>query len=76
MLKVFPRLADVPIEYGWGGTLAITMNRMPDFGRIGEHLWYAQGFSGHGVPTATTGSRDAMARAAPASCPLSRSGST
>ena len=33
--------------------MGITLNRMPDFGRIGEHLWYAQGFSGHGVPTAT-----------------------
>jgi len=53
MLKRYPELADVKIDYGWGGTLGITMNRMPDFGRIGRRIFYAQGFSGHGVPTAT-----------------------
>ncbi len=53
MLKIYPELKEVQIKYGWGGAVGITMNRMPDFGRIGEHLWYAQGFSGHGVPTAT-----------------------
>ncbi len=29
------------------------MNRMPDFGRLSANVFYAQGFSGHGVPTAT-----------------------
>ena len=53
MLNIYPELADTEIEYGWGGAVGITLNRMPDFGRIGERLWYAQGFSGHGVPTAT-----------------------
>ena len=53
MLKLYPELANVNIDYGWGGTLGITMNRMPDFGRIGKRTFYAQGFSGHGVPTAT-----------------------
>lgn len=53
MLKIYPELANVAIEYGWGGTLGITMNRMPDFGRLGRRTFYAQGFSGHGVPTAT-----------------------
>ncbi|MGB0156650.1 MAG: NAD(P)/FAD-dependent oxidoreductase [Luminiphilus sp.] len=53
MLNIYPELEDIEIEYGWGGAVGITLNRMPDFGRIGEHLWYAQGFSGHGVPTAT-----------------------
>ena len=53
MLNIYPELADVKIDYGWGGTLGITMNRMPDFGRVGSRIFYAQGFSGHGVPTAT-----------------------
>lgn len=26
---------------------------MPDFGRLAPNVFYAQGFSGHGVPTAT-----------------------
>lgn len=53
MLHIYPELADTRIDYGWGGTLAITMNRMPDFGRLSSSVFYAQGYSGHGVPTAT-----------------------
>lgn len=53
MLKIYPELEDTRIEYGWGGTLAITMNRMPDFGRLSPHVYYAHGYSGHGVPIAT-----------------------
>ena len=53
MLRIYPELAATPIDYGWGGTLAITMNRMPDFGRLSSQVFYAHGYSGHGVPTAT-----------------------
>lgn len=53
MLSVYPQLDATRIDYAWGGTLAITMNRMPDYGQLGENVFYAQGFSGHGVPTAT-----------------------
>lgn len=53
MLKVFPQLDTVPIEYGWGGTLAITLNRMPSVGRLEGDIYYTQGFSGHGVAMAT-----------------------
>jgi gamma-glutamylputrescine oxidase len=53
MLEIYPQLGNTAIDYGWGGTLAITMNRLPDFGRIQDNIWYMQGYSGHGVPTAT-----------------------
>jgi gamma-glutamylputrescine oxidase len=53
MLRIYPELADTRIEYGWGGTLAITLNRMPDFGRLSPQVFYAHGYSGHGVPIAT-----------------------
>ena len=49
MLKVFPQLSDVRIEYAWGGYVDITMNRAPDFGRVAPHIYYLQGFSGHGI---------------------------
>lgn len=49
MLRVFPQLADVKVEYAWGGFCDITMNRAPDFGRLAANVYYAQGFSGHGV---------------------------
>ena len=53
LLGVYPELADTRLEFGWGGTLAITLNRMPDMGVKQGVVYYAQGFSGHGVPTAT-----------------------
>ena len=53
MLKIHPELADTRIDYGWGGTLAITMNRMPAFGRLSPRIYHAHGYSGHGVPIAT-----------------------
>ncbi|WP_299581052.1 FAD-binding oxidoreductase [uncultured Microbulbifer sp.] len=53
MLKVYPQLEKTRIDYGWGGTLAITMNRMPHMGRLEPNIYYSQGYSGHGVPTAT-----------------------
>ena len=53
MLRIYPELGDTRIDYGWGGTLAITMNRMPDFGRLSPAVFYAHGYSGHGVPIAT-----------------------
>jgi gamma-glutamylputrescine oxidase len=49
MLKVFPQLADVKIEYAWGGFVDITMSRAPDFGRLAPNVYYLQGFSGHGI---------------------------
>ncbi|RTE64789.1 FAD-binding oxidoreductase [Amphritea opalescens] len=57
MLQFYPELADVKIDYGWGGTLAITLNRMPHFDRLEENLFVAQGYSGHGVALATLGGK-------------------
>jgi len=52
MLKVFPQLDHVAIDFAWNGLLDITMNRAPDFGRIGTNIYYLQGFSGHGLALA------------------------
>jgi gamma-glutamylputrescine oxidase len=49
MLRVFPQLAGVQLDYVWGGYVDITMSRAPDFGRIDPNLYYLQGFSGHGI---------------------------
>ena len=49
MLKVFPQLSDVEIDYAWSGRLAISFDRMPEFGRVGSNGFFAHGFSGHGV---------------------------
>ncbi len=51
MRQTFPALAGVPVDYAWGGFVDLTMNRAPDFGRLGEqcNVYYLQGFSGHGL---------------------------
>lgn len=53
MLRVFPQLKDVQVDYAWSGTLAITMPRIPDFGRLAPNIVYAQGYSGQGINIAT-----------------------
>ena len=52
MLAVFPQLGDLGIPYAWGGFVDITMNKAPDFGRLGHNIYYLQGFSGHGLALA------------------------
>jgi len=49
MLRVFPQLADRRIDHAWGGQLAITMNRLPHFGRLPGDIFFAHGYSGQGV---------------------------
>jgi gamma-glutamylputrescine oxidase len=53
MLRIFPQLEDVRIDYAWGGRLAITRNRMPHFARPAPDVFVAHGYSGHGVGMAT-----------------------
>lgn len=53
MLEVYPQLKGTRIDYAWGGTLAITINRMPCFTRPGANVLSASGYSGHGVAMAT-----------------------
>lgn len=52
MLGLFPQLEDVRIDYAWGGTLSVTVNRLPHVGRLAPNLFFAQGYSGHGVSIA------------------------
>ncbi|MBV7378801.1 NAD(P)/FAD-dependent oxidoreductase [Maritimibacter dapengensis] len=53
MVEIFPQLREAKIDYAWGGTLGITLNRMPHFARLRGHVLSASGFSGHGVALAT-----------------------
>lgn len=53
MLAIYPQLEKTPIDYGWGGTLAITVSRMPYFAKVSENVLSASGYSGHGVAMAT-----------------------
>ena len=57
MLQVFPQLAGVRITHAWGGTLAITLSRLPHFQRLAGNILSAGGYSGHGVALATLAGR-------------------
>ena len=51
MLEVFPQLAEVKIDYQWGGMIGIGANRLPQIGRLKNqpNVYYAQAYSGHGL---------------------------
>lgn len=49
LLKTFPQLKDVKIDYTWTGNFLLTLSRLPQVGRLGDNVYYSQGCSGHGV---------------------------
>ena len=49
MLKTFPALRDVEIEFGWTGNFLLTLSRLPEVGTLAPNIYYSQGCSGHGV---------------------------
>ncbi|KAA0694173.1 FAD-binding oxidoreductase [Halopseudomonas laoshanensis] len=51
MLRVFPQLAEVKIDYQWGGMIGIGANRLPQIGKLPEqaNVFYAQAYAGHGI---------------------------
>ncbi len=53
LARVYPDLADAPVSHAWGGTLAITLDRLPVFRRLENGVWSASGYSGHGIAMAT-----------------------
>lgn len=49
LLKTFPQLAGVRIEYRWTGNFLMTLSRLPQVGWLNDSIVYSQGCSGHGV---------------------------
>lgn len=47
----FPALKGIKIDYAWSGQAGIVINRVPLLGRVSPNVWYAQGYSGHGIAT-------------------------
>jgi glycine/D-amino acid oxidase-like deaminating enzyme len=52
MLRIYPQLRDVRIDFEWGGMMGIVLNRIPALGRINNNVYYCHGYSGHGVNAA------------------------
>lgn len=56
LARVFPELAGVRIEHAWSGWMSYARHEMPQVARVGQGLWVAQGFGGHGLaPTTLAG---------------------
>ena len=53
MTEIFPQLKDTRIDHAWGGTLSVTMNRLPHFERMGGNILSMSGYSGAGVALGT-----------------------
>lgn len=51
MLRTFPSLADVRIDFAWSGKFALTLTRIPQIGRLAPSIYFSHGDSGHGVTT-------------------------
>lgn len=70
LLKVYPQLHDVRVDYAWGGLMSYARHKMPQIGRNAEGVWYAVGFGGHGMaPTTVSGELLAAAIAGERSVP-------
>jgi glycine/D-amino acid oxidase-like deaminating enzyme len=52
MVRVFPELAGVRLEYAWGGIVAFTRDQLPHAGVL-NGIHYAGGYCGHGIAMAT-----------------------
>ncbi|MBI2381688.1 MAG: FAD-binding oxidoreductase [Gammaproteobacteria bacterium] len=56
LLKVYPQLRGVKVDYAWDGLMSYARHQMPQLGRLPNGVWHAQGFGGHGVgPTTLAG---------------------
>ncbi|MEO1041997.1 MAG: FAD-binding oxidoreductase [Pseudomonadota bacterium] len=53
MLRIYPQMEKVRVDYGWGGVVGVTMNRMPHFEWLSHRILTMGGYSGHGVALAT-----------------------
>ena len=52
MASAFPELDATPIDYAWSGRVAFTRDQMPHAGLL-DGMFYAGGYSGHGIAMAT-----------------------
>jgi gamma-glutamylputrescine oxidase len=49
MDKVFPQLKGERVDFAWSGNFALSFSRVPQMGRLGNRIYFAHGYSGHGV---------------------------
>jgi glycine/D-amino acid oxidase-like deaminating enzyme len=52
LAQIFPQLANVEVDYCWGGLVDMTKDRFPRAGFV-DGTWFAMGYSGHGAQMST-----------------------
>ncbi len=52
MLRVFPELKNAAIDYFWGGTMGLTLDRNVHAGQV-DGMWFSMCYVGHGVSLGT-----------------------
>jgi glycine/D-amino acid oxidase-like deaminating enzyme len=57
LIDYLPELADYPIRHRWSGPLDLTLRRFVAMGVLGKNIFYALGYSGHGVTLANLAGR-------------------
>ncbi len=56
LLRVFPQLRGVKVDFAWSGLMSYARHQMPQIGGSDHGLWWAQAFGGHGLaPTCVAG---------------------
>lgn len=56
LLRVFPQLKGIKVDYAWSGLMSYARHQMPQIGGAENGLWWAQAFGGHGLaPTCAAG---------------------
>jgi gamma-glutamylputrescine oxidase len=53
LLRVFPQLEGVRVDYAWSGLMSYARHQMPQIAQLEPGLWLAQAFGGHGVAPTT-----------------------
>ncbi|MDJ0813045.1 MAG: FAD-dependent oxidoreductase [Woeseiaceae bacterium] len=49
LLRLYPQLEGIGVDYAWGGTIGVPLHRVPRIGQVAPNVFYSQGYSGHGV---------------------------
>ena len=73
LARLYPELADYPIEYAWGGQVSISVDRLPRVIGLGDGGYAHLGCNGNGVAWCTAmGARlaEALAENAPGALPI------
>lgn len=53
MVRVFPDLAGVPVTHRWSGLVAMTLDAVPQIGRLDDRISFALGYNGAGIAMAS-----------------------